>query len=131
MANLAGRDKMSPVDDSGLTTEELEKAHFYEEVEQAPEFQQLEKSKARFIVPAVIFFLVYYFSLPVLVGYFPDMMDTRVIGNISLAYLFALSQFFMAWIIGFWYLNKASRVFDVLIAKIVGQASRLRDTKGV
>jgi uncharacterized membrane protein (DUF485 family) len=131
MADVAGRGSPRPIDDSGLTAEELEKEHFYEEVEQGPEFKELERTKFRFIVPATIFFIVYYFALPVLVGYFPDAMDTRVWGNISIGYLFALSQFFMAWIIAFWYLNKAGKVFDVLIAKIVEQAARLRARKGV
>ena len=35
----------------------------------------------------------------VLVGYFPSLMERRVAGKINLAYLFALSQFFMAWTI--------------------------------
>ena len=33
------------------------------------EFKSLLKAKARFVVPATIFFIVYYFSLPLLVGY--------------------------------------------------------------
>ena len=33
-----------------------------------PEFRDLLAAKARFIVPATVFFLVYYFTLPVLVG---------------------------------------------------------------
>jgi uncharacterized membrane protein (DUF485 family) len=75
------------------------------------EFKDLLAAKARFIVPATIFFIVYYFALPVSVGYFPELMKTRVIGVVNLAYLFALSQFFMAWGIAFLYMRKASQ-FD-------------------
>jgi uncharacterized membrane protein (DUF485 family) len=44
------------------------------------EFKDLLAAKARFIVPATIFFIIYYFALPVSVGYFPELMKTQVIG---------------------------------------------------
>jgi len=75
------------------------------------EFRQLLKDKAAFIVPATIFFVVYYFLLPISVGYFPKFMDKRVLGPVSIAYLFALSQFFVAWAIAALYVRKAAR-FD-------------------
>ncbi len=131
MANVAGRDKLNPLKDGERSAEDLEKEHFYEVVENAPEFQQLEKAKVGFILPATIFFILYYFALPVLVGLFPKEMDTRILGNVSIAYLFALSQFFMAWILAFMYLSKASKVFDPLVVKIVEQARKLRAQRGV
>jgi uncharacterized membrane protein (DUF485 family) len=75
------------------------------------EFKDLLAAKARFIVPATIFFIVYYFALPVSVGYFPDLMKKQVLGVLNLAYLFALSQFFVAWGIAFLYMRKADQ-FD-------------------
>jgi uncharacterized membrane protein (DUF485 family) len=75
------------------------------------EFKQLLKDKAAFIVPATIFFVVFYFLLPISVGYFPKFMDKRVLGPVSIAYLFALSQFFVAWAIAALYVRKAAR-FD-------------------
>ena len=74
-------------------------------------FRQLIAAKLRFIVPATIFFLVYFFSLPVLVGYFPDFMKQRVFGPVNVAYLFALSQFLMAWVLAAIYMRVAIR-FD-------------------
>jgi len=68
-------------------------------IERTPEFRALVRAKRAFIVPATLFFIVYYFALPALVGYWPDLMSTRVAGHINLAYLFALSQFLMAWAI--------------------------------
>src|SRR5271163_1922098 len=53
-----------------------------------PEFEDLMAAKARFIVPATVFFIVYYFALPVLVGYAPKFMSTPVIGPLNIAYLF-------------------------------------------
>jgi uncharacterized membrane protein (DUF485 family) len=82
------------------------------------EFQDLMAIKKTFIVPAFIFFLVYYFSLPVLVGYAPKFMAIKVIGPVNLAYLFALSQFFVAWIIAGLYV-KAANNFDRLAKDIL------------
>src|SRR5438034_4322157 len=78
-------------------------------VTQLPEFRGMVKAKLRFIIPAVVFFIVYYFALPVLVGYAPGLMSKKIFGVINIAYLFALSQFFMAWIIAALYLRAASK----------------------
>ena len=61
------------------------------------EFRRLIKAKHAFIIPATVFFVVYYFALPYLVGYYPELMQRKVWGEMNWAYLFALSQFFMAW----------------------------------
>ena len=72
------------------------------------EFKALVRRKAAFIVPTGIFFIAYYFALPVLVGFFPDLMKTRI-GGINLAYGFALSQFFMVWGIAALYVRVAAK----------------------
>src|SRR5579859_6612505 len=82
------------------------------------EFKDLMAAKARFIVPATLFFIVYYFALPVLVGYAPKFMKTPVIGPVNIAYLFALSQFFMAWLIAWLYMRAATR-FDAMGKRIL------------
>ena len=76
-----------------------------------PEFKALMRAKKRFIIPATIVFVLYYFALPILVGYAPAFMATPVIGPVNIAYLFALSQFFVAWFIAFLYVRAAAR-FD-------------------
>ncbi len=72
------------------------------------DFKKLLKAKALFVVPATIFFVVYYFTLPVLVGWFPKLMETEILGRVNLAYAFALSQFFMAWTLAFLYVAAAA-----------------------
>jgi uncharacterized membrane protein (DUF485 family) len=83
----------------------------WEKLASSDRFRNLLKAKKRFIVPAMIFFIVYYFALPVLIGYAPSFMERKVIGPVNLAYLFALSQFFMAWVIAALYVRAAAR-FD-------------------
>ncbi len=85
-----------------------------------PEFEDLMAAKARFIVPATAFFIVYYFALPILVGYAPEFMKTPVIGPLNIAYLFALSQFFVAWVIAWLYTRAAGR-FDAQAARVLRQ----------
>jgi uncharacterized membrane protein (DUF485 family) len=83
-------------------------------------FRNLLKAKRRFIVPATIFFVVYYFALPVLIGYARPLMEKQVFGPVNVAYLFALSQFFVAWIIAALYVRAAAR-FDKMAAGVVSQ----------
>lgn len=93
----------------------------WERVAAMAEFKALLAAKVKFIAPATVFFVVYYFALPVLVGYAPLLMETKVFGEVNLAYLFALSQFFMAWILAALYLRAAGRFDDMakrLLAKI-------------
>lgn len=82
------------------------------------EFKDLMAAKARFIVPATLFFMVYYFALPVLVGYAPELMNKPVIGPVNVAYLFALSQFAVTWFIAFLYMRAAGR-FDAMAKSVL------------
>jgi uncharacterized membrane protein (DUF485 family) len=97
----------------------------WDKIADSREFQDLMATKKTFIVPAFIFFVVYYFALPVLVGYAPQFMSTKI-GFANLAYLFALSQFFVAWIIAALYV-KAANNFDQLAKDILEKAE---DAKG-
>ena len=73
----------------------------WDRVQEMDEFRLLILAKKEFVIPATVFFVVYYFLLPVLVGYAPELMSRKVWGAVNWAYLFALSQFFMAWGIAF------------------------------
>jgi uncharacterized membrane protein (DUF485 family) len=98
----------------------------WDQIAQSQPFKDLMATKKIFIVPAFVFFVVYYFALPVLVGYAPHFMSTKVFGMVNLAYLFALSQFFVAWLIAGLYVRAAAN-FDRLAKDIVGKAE---DGKG-
>lgn len=99
-----GRSSAKPAHE--LTADEDADVADWDSVAAQEEFKELLASKRRFIVPATIFFVLYYFALPVLVGYAPRLMETRVLG-LNIAYLFALSQFFMAWIVAALYVRAA------------------------
>lgn len=92
----------------------------WDDIADSTEFQHLLAVKKVFIVPAFVFFFAYYFALPVLVGYAPRLMATRVIGTVTVEYLFALSQFGVGWLIAWLYLKAAAR-FDALAEDILNK----------
>jgi uncharacterized membrane protein (DUF485 family) len=93
-------------------------------VAETEEFRALLRAKLRFIIPSTAFFFLYYFALPVLVGYAPKLMATEVWGRVNLAYLFALSQFIMAWALAAIYVGVAAgwdRKAAQLLAKVANR----------
>ena len=117
--------KRSPgeVQGAGATGEDTA---YWEGLEQTDEFRQLIRARVRFVVPATVFFLVYYFLLPLANGLAPGFMRTDVIGHINIAYLFALSQFVVAWLLAWFYIRRANNVFDRLAAAVRERATRGR-----
>ncbi len=91
-------------------------------IAQRPQYQELLRSKRAFILPASLFFVAYYFALPILVGWWPEMMKKPVFGPVNAAYLFALSEFFMAWTIAYIYVQKAGK-WDEQARQILAEES--------
>jgi len=90
----------------------------WEALARQPDFHALIEAKKRFVIPCCIFFLLYYSALLYLVGWHPEMMKKPVIGKINGAYLFAFSQFFMAWGMAWIYMRKAATL-DRMAAKVI------------
>jgi uncharacterized membrane protein (DUF485 family) len=103
-----------------------EKADRWEALAAEPEFRALVRSRRRFVIPATLFFISYYLALPISVGFFPQAMSRPVLGPLTLAYCFALSQFAMAWILLALYLRRA-RSFDLEAARIRRRETRELD----
>jgi uncharacterized membrane protein (DUF485 family) len=95
----------------------------WDHIANSEQFKDLLQVKKAFIVPAFVFFFAYYFALSLLVGYAPKLASTRVVGTITVAYLFALSQFAVGWIIAGLYLL-ASKRFDALTNNILESINR-------
>ncbi|WP_155982738.1 DUF485 domain-containing protein [Paucisalibacillus sp. EB02] len=88
-----------------------EKNHVdFEKVESSPQFKKLMENKKKFIVPMTIFFLVFYFLLPISTSY-GTFLNTPVFGDITWAWVFAVAQFVMTWVICSIYVKKAN-TFD-------------------
>ncbi|MGG6311850.1 DUF485 domain-containing protein [Paenibacillus macerans] len=92
------------------------KGKSYLEVWQSLKFKLLLSRKKRFIIPATVFFLLFYFALPILTSY-SDVLNRPAIGPISWAWVFAFAQFVMTWALCIIYSRVASR-FDRMVDEI-------------
>jgi uncharacterized membrane protein (DUF485 family) len=97
-----------------------------EAVGKDPEMVELEARHRRFVWPATIFFLAYYMALNVLAGTAPDLMGTKLFGQFTFGYLFALSQFVMAFVVAWVYTNWAKRRIDPLARDLREKMQRTR-----
>jgi uncharacterized membrane protein (DUF485 family) len=115
MANDRREPSRSPTTGRMPVEEEVTAA---EAVGKDPEMVELEHRHQRFVWPVTVFFLVYYLSLPILAGVAPDLMGTKVFGEFTVGYLFALSQFLMAFVVAWVYSRWASSRMDPLAADL-------------
>lgn len=86
-----------------------------------PEFQALLRAKRRFVIPSCVFFSLYYLTFLILVGWYAELLSKPLLGKVNGAYLFALSQFFMTWIMAYIYMYKANQ-FDKAAAELLKKA---------
>lgn len=94
----------------------------WDRIYKSARYRRMVGQKTRAVVAMTVFFVVYYFALPFLVGYWPDLMARRVWGQVNWAYLFAFSQFLMSWAIAFLYMRYAGR-FDRVTAGILAETA--------
>lgn len=90
----------------------------WESIAHEPEFAALIAAKLRFVVPATVFFMLFFFALPVSLAVAPQVLARTIIGPLNVADIFALAQFAMAWLLLALYLRRA-RAFDAAALKIV------------
>jgi uncharacterized membrane protein (DUF485 family) len=97
-----------------------------EAVAKDPEMVELERRHRRFVWPTTVFFLVYYMALNVLAGTSPGLMGTKLFGEFTFGYLFALSQFVMAFVVAWVYSRWAATRMDPLAADLREKLRRQR-----
>ena len=82
-------------------------------MERTPAFQELARKRKAFIVPATIFFLVFFFGLPFLAA-FTTILNARAVGPLTGAYVYGFAQFAMVWILMHVYVNRANKWDDLV-----------------
>lgn len=82
----------------------------YEKIVSSPQYKEMLRRKNRFIVPMTIFFLAFYFMLPIMTSY-STVLNTPVYGDITWAWVFATAQFVVTWVLCVMYVKK-SNSFD-------------------
>ncbi len=84
-------------------------------------FRELVRTKRAFLIPAIVFFIVFYFAFPVLIGV-TSVLDAKVIGAMNLAYIYTYAQFAMILGLTYLYLAKAKR-WDELVERTKREAA--------
>lgn len=78
-------------------------------------FRDLIKKKTRFILAITLFFMFFYFSLPLFIWMFPQFIaDGDEISSLPWWWIFAFLQFLMTWLLG-WFYWKRSKRYDEMI----------------
>jgi len=95
------------------------KLYNWSEVARNPKYLELKRKKRVFLFGWWGAASVYYFSLPLLSGYFPELFKIKLIGVINFGYLFILSQFVVAIFVAMYYTKVANRDFDRLTAELL------------
>jgi uncharacterized membrane protein (DUF485 family) len=106
---IKGRDWMANSDETNQVD--------YEKIVESEQFKGFMKEKRRFTVPMTIFFLVFYFLLPIFTSY-TTFLNTPAFGDISWAWIFAVAQFVMTWVLCTIYVKKANS-FDEKVEAIM------------
>lgn len=91
----------------------------YSDIARSELFRKLMDKKKRFIIPMTLFFLAFYFTLPVLTS-FSNVLNAPAVGSITWAWVFAFAQFIMTWVLCSLY-SKQSVTFDAICEEIKDQ----------
>ncbi|MDR0266950.1 DUF485 domain-containing protein [Paenibacillus sp.] len=89
----------------------------YSSIAKSDNFRKLIRIKKIFIIPFTIFFLCFYFALPLLTSY-TTILNEPFYGSITWAWVFAFLQFIMTWAFCMIYYKKATK-FDKISDQIV------------
>jgi uncharacterized membrane protein (DUF485 family) len=82
-------------------------------IERSPEFRELVGRRRRFIVRASVFFLAFFLTYLLLTAFAQDFMSTEIAG-MPLAFILAVAQVLMTWVVTWLYLRVADRELEPL-----------------
>ena len=84
----------------------------YRAAQDSPEFVELKRKFRRFAFPMTFAFFAWYLLYVLLSTYAPDLMATKVFGNVNLGLLLGLAQFVTTFVITHLYVAHANRRTD-------------------
>src|SRR3954449_13136789 len=93
-------------------------------VERSSEFQELVHERRRFLVPATIVVLVGAIGYLLLAAFVPSVMGWQVVDGLPFAWLGAISQVLLTWVLTWAYLRKADSDFEPLEQRVVEGSGR-------
>lgn len=96
-----------------------ERQYSWSEVARNPKYLELKRKKRVFLFGWWIAASIYYFSLPILSGYFPELFRIKLFGAVNFGYIFILSQFLVAIFVAMYYTKIANSDFDRMTDELV------------
>jgi uncharacterized membrane protein (DUF485 family) len=92
-------------------------------IERSPEFRELTARRHRFIAIASIITFGCFATYLGLATFAVDLMGTKVLGGVPIAWLAAISQVLLTWAVTWTYLRKADREFAPLERRVAETAA--------
>jgi uncharacterized membrane protein (DUF485 family) len=86
----------------------------YERLHDTEEFTELRRRYRGFAIPATVAFLLWYLTYVVMSMWATDFMNIRLWGNINVALVFGLLQFFTTFLIALMYARYSNAKLDPL-----------------
>ncbi len=95
------------------------KSYDWSSIARNPKYLELKRKKRLFLFGWWGASSAYYFLLPILSGYYPDLFKIKMIGVINIGYLFILSQYVMTFCVAVISTRMANTEFDRLTDELV------------
>lgn len=89
-------------------------ADAYTRMEADERFVELRRRFRAFAFPATVAFLAWYLLYVLMSAYARGFMDTKVVGNLNVAFFFGILQFVSTFLIAYLYSKYANRKLDPL-----------------
>jgi len=93
-------------------------ADAYSRMDTDPRFVELRTRFRRFVFPATVAFLAWYLLYVLLSAFGRGFMDTKVLGNLNVAFFFGILQFVSTFGIAFLYSRYADSKLDPLSTEL-------------
>ena len=84
----------------------------WEETQASPEFQALKKKFRNYAFPVAALSVAWYFIYVLLTGFARDFINTKVFGNVTIAFILGLLQFVTTFVIAWAYDNHSTKHLD-------------------
>lgn len=76
-----------------------------------------KSERRKFLIKMTVFAFIFYISLPISIGLFPEFMGSPRFDWISIAWIYGFAQILMTWFLGQLYWWK-SKELDALLVKV-------------
>jgi len=93
-------------------------ADAYSRMEADPRFRELRRRFRNFAFPWTVAFLAWYLLYVLMSAYARGFMDTKVVGNLNVAFFFGILQFVSTFVIAWLYSRYANRRLDPLAQEL-------------